>query len=343
MSRRPDPNLSGGTEPPLHAWFPELRATLPHVSLGSVPTPVRPLPALTDGPAPLWLKDDAAFGTGGWGGNKVRKLEWLLPEARRRGAGTILTFGGLGTNWGLATALYGREQGLRTALALVDQPLDDHVRAQLERLRASGATLHFTHTKARTIATLPWLLARHAGGGRPPYLLPVGGSSAVGVLGYVNMALELAEQVRAGALPEPSHVVTAIGSGGTAAGLLLGLRLARLRTTVVGVVVNDALRLDDTTVRRMALAAERLLRRRGARLPPLNLHQGGLEVVRDWLGAGYGHPTPAGARATERAVADGLALDPVYTAKAVAAALDRNAAGSFGEGPVVVLQTNGPR
>lgn len=329
--------------PPLHAWFPELRATLPHVSLGTVPTPVRPLTALSDGPAPLWLKDDAAFGTGGWGGNKVRKLEWLLPEAHRRGAGTILTFGGLGTNWGLATALYGREQGLRTALALVDQPLDDHVRAQLERLEASGATLHFTHTKARTIASLPWLLARHSSGRRPPYVLPVGGSSAVGVLGYVNMALELAEQVRGGALPEPSHVVTAIGSGGTAAGLLLGLRLARLRTTVVGVVVNDALRLDDTTVRRMALAAERLLRRRGARLPPLELRRGGLEVVRDWLGAGYGHPTPEGERATERARTDGLALDPVYTAKAVAATLDRNAAGRFGDGPVVVLQTNGPR
>ena len=129
------------------------------------------------------MKDDGAFGDGGWGGNKVRKLEWILPEARRRGAKTILTVGGLGTNWGLATALYGREHGVATALMLVDQPVDDHVRAQQERLKASGAALHYTHTKARTVASLPLLMARHAAGGRPPYLQPAGGSSAVGVAG----------------------------------------------------------------------------------------------------------------------------------------------------------------
>ena len=169
-----------------------------------------------------------AFGTA-WGGNKVRKLEWILPDAKRRGKRTILTFGALATNHGLATALYAREQGLRCAIALVDQPVDDHVRAQLERLRASGATLHFTHTKARTVAAAPWLLLRH----RLPYVLPAGGSSPLGALGYVEGALELAEQVRDGALPEPTHVVCAAGSGGTAAGLLLGLRMAGLRTKVL--------------------------------------------------------------------------------------------------------------
>ena len=130
----------------------------------------------------------------------------------------------------------------------MDQPVDDHVRAQLERLRASGATLHFTHTKARTVAAAPWLLARH----RLPYVLPAGGSSPVGALGYVEGALELAEQVREGVLPEPSHVVCAVGSGGTAAGLLLGLRIAGLRTKVLGVVVNDKLKLDHATLMKLA-------------------------------------------------------------------------------------------
>ena len=77
--------------------------------------------------AEVWLKDEGPFGDGGWGGNKVRKLEWLLAEAQRKGRGTILTVGGLGTNWGLATALYGREHGIKTALALVDQPVDDFI------------------------------------------------------------------------------------------------------------------------------------------------------------------------------------------------------------------------
>jgi D-cysteine desulfhydrase len=327
----------------LHARFPELATTLPHVRLGSRPTPVRPLPGLSEGAAPVWLKDDGAFGDGGWGGNKVRKLEWLLPDALRRRRRTILTFGGLGTNWGLATALYAREQGLSTVLALVDQPVDEHVTAQLERLRSSGATLHFTHTKARTIALLPWLLARHADGFRPPYVLPPGGSSPIGALGYVEAALELAEQVRDGVLPEPSHIVTAVGSGGTAAGLLLGLRLAGLRTRVVGVVVNDGLRLDGPTLVRLAQRSARVLRDRGAQLPELQLTVDDLDVMRDWLGPGYGHSTPEGEHARELAADEGVRLEPVYTAKALAALLDLNRTGHFADGPVVFLNTNGPR
>lgn len=327
----------------LHTRFPELATTLPQVRLGSRPTPVRPLPRLSDGAAPVWLKDDSAFGDGGWGGNKVRKLEWLLPDAQRRGRRTILTFGGLGTNWGLATALYAREQGLSTVLALVDQPVDDHVEAQLERLRSSGATLHFTHTKARTVAILPWLLARHADGLKPPYVLPPGGSSAIGALGYVEAALELAAQVRDGVLPEPSHIVTAVGSGGTAAGLLLGLRLAGLRTRVVGVVVNDGLRLDGPTLVRLAQRSARVLLGRGAQLPELQLTVDDLDVERGWLGPGYGHATPEALAARDLATGEGLQLEPVYTAKALAALLELNRAGRFGTGPVLFLNTNGPR
>lgn len=326
--------------PLLHERLPELRATLPHVALGSGPTPVRALPELSQGRAELWMKDDGAYGDGGWGGNKVRKLEWLLPDVARRGRRTILTVGGLGTNWGLATALYAREQGLGTAIALVDQPLDDHVRAQLRRLEASGAALHFTRTKARTIAAVPWLVARH----RRPAILPPGGSTPLGALGYAEAALELAEQVRAGALPEPGHVVTAVGSGGTAAGLLLGLQLAGLSTRVVAVIVNDTLRLDARTLTRLARRAARELERRGARLPALDFGPGRLLVVRDWLGPAYGHATAAGekalARARDRA---GLPLEPVYTAKAMAALLGLDAAGALGDGPVLFLQTNGPR
>lgn len=326
--------------PLLHERFPELRGTLPHVALGGGPTPVAPLAGLSEGRAEVWIKDDGAYGDGGWGGNKVRKLEWLLPDVRRRGRGTILTVGGLGTNWGLATALYAREQGLRTVLALVDQPVDEHVRAQLQRLRDAGARLHFTRTKARTIATVPYLLARY----RRPVVLPPGGSSPLGALGYAEAALELAEQVRSGALPEPSHVVTAVGSGGTAAGLLLGLQLAGLRTRVVAVVVNDSLRLDARTLTRLAARARDELARRGARPPALDRSAERLTVVRDFLGPAYGHATPAGRRALDLArERAGLPLEPVYTAKAMAALLAFDAAGRFGDGPVLFLQTNGPR
>jgi D-cysteine desulfhydrase len=323
--------------PRLHERFPELAGTLPHLALSERPTPVRELAGLG-----IWVKEDGAFGSGGWGGNKVRKLEWLIPDARRRRRGSILTFGGLGTNWGLATALYAGEHGLATALALVDQPVDDHVRAQLERLYASGARIYRTHTKARTVAMLPWLLASNARHGRPPYLLPAGGSSAVGALGYVEAALEIAAQVEDGSLPEPAHVVVAVGTGGTAAGLALGFQLAGLRTRVVGVVVNDQLRLDAPVFARLARRSAKLLERRGADLGPLRLGPDLLDLTRDQLGAGYGHPTAAAGRAAELAAADGLALDPVYTAKTMAGLLALREQRRLG-GPVLFIHTDGPR
>lgn len=323
--------------PYLHERFPALAETLPHLELSERPTPVRELAGLG-----IWVKEDGAFGAGGWGGNKVRKLEWLIPDARRRGRRSILTFGGLGTNWGLATALYAREHGLETALALVDQPIDAHVTAQLARLEASGARLHRTHTKARTVAMLPWLLARNARGGRPPYLLPAGGSSPVGALGYVEAALEIAAQVEDGSLPEPAHVVVPVGTGGTAAGLALGLQLAGLRTRVVGVVVNDQLRLDAPVLARLARRAARLLERRGARLGRLELDPDMLDLTRDQIGAGYGHRTEAATRAAALASEEGLSLDPVYTAKAMAGLLALRAEGHLAD-PVLFVHTDGPR
>ncbi|MFF3326269.1 1-aminocyclopropane-1-carboxylate deaminase/D-cysteine desulfhydrase [Streptomyces sp. NPDC002889] len=332
------------SRPLLHQRFPQLITSLPHLPLGDRPTPVRELTGIAPG-VTLWCKDESGFGRGGWGGNKVRKLEWILPDVRRRGARTILTVGGLGTNWGLATALYAREQGLRTALALIDQPVDDHVRPQLGRLRRSGATLHFTRTKSRTVAAAPWLFLRHATGGRWPYFLPAGGSAPVGTLGYVEAAFELAAQISDQALPEPSHVVTPVGSGGTAAGLALGLRLAGLeRTRVVGVVVNHTLRLDARAVVKLARRTERLLHERGAAFPATRIAPEDVTMVRDWMGAGYGHATPQALEAQRLVAGSGhLELEPVYTAKALGALIAMAADQRLGNGPVLFLQTHGPR
>jgi D-cysteine desulfhydrase len=277
------------------------------------------------------------FGAG-YGGNKVRKLEWLLADARARQRRTILTAGGLGTNFGLATALYARELGIATEIALVDQPRDEHVGEQLERLRALAA-LHFTHTRARTVVTLAALAVRVAlRDRRAPLVLRPGGSSPLGALGYVEAALELAEQVQANEVPEPARIVVATGSGGTAAGLALGLALAGLRTRVTGVIVAHQLRLDAPAIARLAGRSARLLARRGAQLPPeATVGAADLDMTREFLGPGYGHPTAAGEQAQrlagERA---GLVLDPVYTAKGLAGAL---AIAARGGGPVLFLNT----
>jgi D-cysteine desulfhydrase len=328
--------------PRVHARWPQLRDTLPHWSLGHGPTPVWQLSALAgDTGADVWVKDDGAYGSP-YGGNKVRKLEWILPDVEARGRRTVVTVGALGTNHGLATALYARERGLRCALALVDQPVDDHVRAQLARLERSGARLYRTHGRLRTYAAAPWIMLRNADLRRlrPPYFLTVGGSTPVGSVGFVEGALELAEQVRQGALPEPSHVVVALGSGGTAAGLAAGLRLAGLRTRVVGIVVNDKTPVGAAVVAKLANRTIALLRERGADVAA-TIDPGDLDTETAWLGPGYGFRTPEAERArTDAGAQEGLALDPVYTAKAMAGLLALRAGGRFGAGPVLFWQTH---
>jgi D-cysteine desulfhydrase len=328
----------------LHGRFPALRDTLPYLPLGHPPSPVRRLRALAPGPGPeVWLKDDGAYGAP-HGGNKVRKLEWILPDVEARGRRTIVTVGGLATNHGLATAVWGRERRLRTALALVDQPLDDHVRRQLDRIRRSGARVYRTRGRYRTYLAAPWILLRHAElrSRRLPYFLTVGGSSPLGCLGYVEGALELAEQIAAGELPEPSHIVVALGSGGTTAGLAAGLRIAGLHSRVVGVVVNDRTPVDARTVARLATRALDLMRRRGADVPVRSVLPGELDSERGWLGPGYGHRTPAAEHARDLARRrEGLELDPVYTAKAMAALIALRDRGAFGGGPVLYWHTYG--
>ena len=329
----------------LHQRFPGLERSLPQLPLCALPTPVRELRGLRSRAgidAELWLKDDGHTGEL-WGGNKPRKLEWILADARRRRRRTVVTFGALATNHGLATARYARAHGMRCVLVLVDQPVDAHVEAQLERIRGSGARVHVTHSTARTLAALPWLAIRYAQARppRPPYLLPPGGSSAVGALGFVEAGLELAAQVEAAELPEPAAIVAALGSGGTAAGLLLGTRLGGLSSRILAVLVNDGLPLSERTLLRLARRSRRLLERRGARLPDVDLGGGGLEVVHGWLGDGYGHHTREADEAIALAAeAEGLRLDPVYTGKALAALLGLARSGELPAGPILYWHTH---
>ncbi|HEX7740275.1 MAG TPA: pyridoxal-phosphate dependent enzyme [Marmoricola sp.] len=312
--------------------FPGL--ALESLALGTGPTPVGRLDLAL--PGEVWVKDEGAYGDGGWGGNKVRKLEWIIPEARRRGRSTLFTVGGIGTHWGLACALYGREHGLDTVLGLVDQPVDEHVRQQLARLEASGATVYRYPTTGRLKLAAPRILARHR-----PWYLPAGGSNAFGTLGYVETALEIAGQVEAGDLPEPGTVVVPVGSGGTVAGLALGFAIAGLRTRVFGAVVNDMIRLDDRAITRLVARTAALLSDRGAGAIP-RPDADRLTLSAEWLGSTYGDPTPASVAEVERAAAAGMEIEPVYTGKALAATRDLLARGAIA-GPVLWLRTHGPR
>ncbi len=307
--------------------FPELGERLPIVPLLAGPTPVERVPALGEG---VWVKRDD-LSARPYGGNKVRKLELLLAEARRRGRRSVMTMGGTGSNHVLATAIYARQLGFEaTRAVLFEQPPSEAVSRRLEVFAELGVEASLVSGKA----LVPLALAGHdlvsvARGGGLPYFVAPGGSSPLGSLGYAGAALELADQIAAGACPEPCEIFVPLGSGGTAAGLLLGLRLAGLGARLVAVQVVQRPWVSGATVTRLAGRAARLLAARGARLPEgaARFTAADLEVVTDQLGAGYGAPTPAAIAAVARAAECGLALETTYSGKALAALLARPAAG----------------
>lgn len=269
------------------------------------PTPVERAPALSAGlNCDVWVKrDDLTHPR--YGGNKVRKLGFLLADAQAKGMRRVITGGALGTNHGLATALFAREAGLEPLLVLTPQPMSEAVERRLalfERLRIK--TVRIPSYKGFTETVLAHMDAQTA-------FIPQGGSSAMGCLGFVEGGRELARQVQAGVLPEPSAVYVAVGTGGTFVGLQLGLRLGGLQTPVVGVRVTDAHFLSDFHLAHLADWT--------ARLGGWPMDCGLLPVRGDQLGPGYGEGTPQAEEAVALAQEDGLSLETTYTGKALAA------------------------
>ncbi len=299
-------------------------AALPRHPLTALPTPVRPLDRLASrcGLPALWVKRDDLSGPL-YGGNKPRKLEWLLGTALARGRRGVITFGGIGTHHGLATAICARDAGLSTVLVMLPQPVTEHVRHCLLLDQAAGAELRLAGSVAGIVALALRCCTAAALRGRPLAIIPPGGTSPVGAIGYVNAAFELAEQIRAGQLPEPDAIFVPLGSGGTVVGLALGCRLAGLRSRIVAVLVTDILPPSPRRLAGIARAALRRLRRVAPEIPPCPAPTEAVTIVREYLGRGYGAATDAGLDAQRLlAESEGIVLETTYTAKCMAALLD---------------------
>ncbi len=301
--------------------------------LTELPTPVRRMSALEarlGGPS-LWIKSDDRSGPL-YGGNKPRKLEYLIGRALERGRAGVLTTGGTGTHHGLATTIAARQAGLRSVLVLLPQPVTDHVLEAMQLMHAYGAEMHLAESVTGVATRGLSLIAGGMLRGEPLELIPTGGTNALGAIGFVRAGMELAEQVRAGELPEPDIIFTALGTGGTAAGLVAGLRIAGLRSRVVSVLVTDLLAPTGRRLAKLAAATVRRLRRSGQAVPPLALAREDFQISREYLGDGYGVPTVAGERAARAAhELEGIELEPTYTAKTFAAFIDAARRGHPGE------------
>ena len=270
------------------------------------------LAALSRPGTSLWIKRDDLTNPV-YGGNKIRKIEKLLAEAKRRGARRIVTVGAVGSNYVLATGIFALPLGVGVDAVVVPQPRTQHVVDNLRADLAQGITL----LPASSYAHAAVLVASRLG--RGAYYVPAGGSNRIGVMGYVDAAAELAAQVRAGEMPMPDLVVVALGSGGTVAGLVAGFAAEGMTSKVLGVTVAQPPWIVEGQARSLA--------KKCAPKGALQDLPKRLEVDRRYLGRGYGYSTAKGESALAEAAKVGLSLDLTYTAKAFAAALDRVAEG----------------
>jgi len=309
-----------GFKPTLFRKYPELAQKLPYIGLGVLPTPVHLLEHL--GIENLWIKRDD-LSSPVYGGNKIRKLAFILAEARQRKIRHLITLGGIGTHHGLASVIFSHRMGINCTLLLYYQPVTENVKLVLLMLAKYNARLAYQKSLWRTLASYGMLYRfRYPSA----YFLYPGGSSALGTIGYVDAALELKEQVDQGILPEPEVIICPLGSGGSLAGLALGLQLSGMNTRVVGVrVIASHLgpfqACTSATVAGQMKNAYAYLKKRGRDLPDIALNAP--LVLDDYFGGGYGRPTQAGSSAYHlMRTNEGILLDPTYTAKTFAAVLD---------------------
>ncbi|MGQ9843221.1 MAG: 1-aminocyclopropane-1-carboxylate deaminase/D-cysteine desulfhydrase [Spirochaetota bacterium] len=302
---------------PLYDVFPALQK-LPRVALGNFPTPVQKLTSF--GHANVWIKRDDMSSTL-YGGNKVRKLEFTLAEAIVTGKKKVVTIGGIGTNHGLATAIFCRHVGLGCRLLLFWQPVTEYVIRNLLLFVRYEAELQYYKTMLKT-GVMFYTKERFA---HNAYFLYAGGSSPLGTVGFVNAAFELKSQIEKGQLPEPDYIVCALGSAGTMAGLWLGIKLAGLKSTVVGV------RVTDRSLGPVPIANEKsvvsLIKKTYAvmnSITPLpHIHITTPVILHDYCGNGYGYPTGACLDAIETMKHnEHIQLEPTYTGKTFAAVCD---------------------
>lgn len=311
--------------------------SLPRVRFVAAPTPLQLASGLSSAlGVEVWFKRDDLTGLG-LGGNKSRGLEFLLGDALAGDCDCLVTGAGAQSNWAMLAALSARRCGLDPYLIFYGSPAAPSGNLLLDEL--VGADVRYTGDPDR--ASVDDAILERAdelrAAGHRPYVVPRGGATPLGVAGYVAASLELAEQLTAIGL-RPSQLWLATGSCGTQAGLVAGLGVGvgsvQAGYDVVGVTVS---RPVDECVERIETFRDDVNALLG--LPP---HPPAEVIVRGgYLGPGYGLPAPAGADAAQLvARTEGVFLDPVFGAKAMAALVDAAAAGDL-FGPVVFLVSGG--
>ncbi len=303
---------------------------LPRVNIAHLPTPIEPLPRLSQhlGGPELWIKRDDQTGLA-LGGNKTRKLEFLVADALLNKARTLITAGAAQSNHCRQTAAAAARFGFDCILVLAGGP-PDRYSGNLVLDQVLGAEIVWMRDAPRELV-LQETFEKAYGDGRQPYLIPYGGSNTLGAAAYALAVLELAKQNL-----NPDWIIVASSSGGTQAGMVLGAQIAGLTSKILGVSIDET--AHDLKLRVSGLASET-----GALLGlNIKFHPDDILVVDDYLGGGYGVISQLERGAISLfAHHEGILLDPVYTGRAAGGIVDMIRSGYFQTGSAVLFWHTG--
>ena len=310
---------------PIFQQFPGLKDKLPYVSLCQLPTPVKKLDKLGQaiGVEHLYIKQDGLTAQP-FGGNKIRKLEFLLGEALEQGAREVMTFGWAGSNHALATAVSANKIGLTGISMLMPQHSADYVRRNLLMSHYANAELHHYPNKLLRYFGVKYQEFRHwLKKGKAPYIIPIGGSTPLGIVGFVNAAFELKNQIERKEILEPDLIYVALGSAGTAVGLMIGLKALNMKSKIIPIRIIHQDITSPTTVLELFSRTVDFLHTADPSFPVLELSQDELNIRDEYLGSGYAQFTREGKEAIAlMKETEGIRLDGTYTGKAAAALID---------------------
>jgi D-cysteine desulfhydrase len=295
-------------ELPLVERFPAL-GDLPRARLGNFPTAVVAADALAPG---LWLKREDRSAEP-LGGNKVRALEFLLGPVQ---AGErVVTVGAAGSTHALATVTFARQLGAKAFCFRWRQEMNDVASRVAARITSETGMSQLSRT---VIGAYAKAFVERMRGAR---WIPAGGTTPVGMLGQVNAALELATQVQDGLMPPPDRLVLPLGTGGTAAGVALGLAIAGLECEIIGVRVVPRVVANRAHVRRLIARTARIIERLTSERIPRPAARV-LRIEHGFYGGAYGRATDRSDAISRRCLEQvGILVDPTYGAKALAAAV----------------------
>lgn len=330
------PNLSRSVVANPHPWIHPRLSPLPRIPFANVPTPLESLARLSAelGGPEIYIKRDDLTGLA-TGGNKTRKLEYLIADALERKADCVITAGAPQSNHCRQTAAAAARTGLQCHLVFggsKDSPLIGNL--LLDKLL--GATGHWTEKAARE-AKMTTLAAELRAQGRSPYVIPVGGSNGLGAIGYVAAVCELAHQASASGLSF-DHIVFATSSGATQAGLVVGMKLAGMTGQLQAISIDQTSEEDGYRKFVFDIATET-----GKILDTeFDLTLDDFDINCDYLGEGYGVVGPPEREAiTMLARTEGILVDPVYSGRALAGLISLVRKGAFRESDRVLFWHTG--